>query len=260
MLEFFAFNFQKFMLVFSRIMGLVFIVPFFSSETITDQAKLGVCFFITAVIFPLVYPHLPPIPTSMIEYVLLAIIEGLIGVIIGFCINISFAVYQLAGQYFTVQMGFGASEVFDPFSEVSLPLMGQYLYLLAILVFLSLNGPLMIINEIYLSFEMIKTASFIKDSVMLETFGLVASFIKMFVIAMKISLPIIGALLLTTVAMGLLSKAAPQMNLLMIGFPISIAVGFIILLFILPDLISYFGDYMDEMFKDVWNLMSELRQ
>lgn len=259
-MEFFVLNFQKFLLVFVRIMGLAFIAPFFSSETITTEARLGFTFFVTIVIYPLVYSFLPEIPAGFIEYGLVAIMEGMIGVIIGFCFSICFAAYQLAGQYFTVQMGFGASEVFDPMSQISLPLMGQYLYLLAILVFLALQGPVLILREIYASFELVTASSFIKGSIVLEGHGLLALFIKMFLVAFRMAFPIVGTLLLVSVTMGLLAKAAPQMNLLMIGFPISITVGFIILLLLLPGLIVFFSDYMDDMFKDVWFLMLELKR
>jgi flagellar biosynthetic protein FliR len=77
----------------------------------------------------------------------------------------------------------------------------------------------------------------------------------MFVVALRLSMPILGTLFLVSIAMGLLAKAAPQMNLLMIGFPISITVSFIILLVLMPAMIIFFSDFMEDMFKDVWNLM-----
>ncbi len=259
-MEYFVLNFQKFMLVFSRIMGLTLVAPFFSSGTISVRAKLGFIFIITIVIFPLIYSFIPKIPENMIEYGLVAILEGLIGVVIGFCLTISFAVYQLAGQFFTIQMGFGASEVFDPMSQISIPLMGQYLYLIAILVFLNLHGPLFIIKEIYSSFELINASTFIRDAVIAPTYGIIALFKNMFFIALRMAFPIVGTLLLVSVTMGLLAKAAPQMNLLMIGFPISITVGFIILILLLPGLLIFFNDFIDETFANVWFLMLELKK
>lgn len=248
------------MLVFSRILGLVLVAPFFSSTAINSMAKLGLVFFITSVIFPLVYKFIPDIPGNMVEYSLVAIMEGMVGIIIGFCLNLSFSAYQLAGQFFTIQMGFGASEVFDPMSQISIPLMGQYIYLIAILVFLSLHGPILIIKEIYSSFELINVNAFIKNSVVEPNYGIVATFADMFMIALKMSFPILGTLLLVSVTMGLLAKAAPQMNLLMIGFPISITVGFIIIILVLPGLIIFFSNYIEDMFSKIWFLMLELRR
>ena len=241
-------------------MGLVFTAPFFSSGTISTRVKLAFIFLITIVIFPLIYSFIPEVPLNMIEYGLIAILEGLIGVIIGFCLTISFSAYQLAGQFFTIQMGFGASEVFDPMSQISIPLMGQYLYLVAILVFISLHGPVFIIREIYSSFELVNASTFIREAIIEPTYGIFALFKRMFFIALRMSLPIVGTLLLVSITMGLLAKAAPQMNLLMIGFPISITVGFIILILLLPGLIIFFTDYIEEVFKYIWFLMLDLKK
>lgn len=259
-MEYFVLNFQKFMLVFSRIMGLILTAPFFSSGTISTRLKLAFIFFITIVIFPLVFSYIPDIPSNMVEYGLVAVMEGLIGVVIGFCLTISFSAYQLAGQFFTIQMGFGASEVFDPMSQISIPLMGQYLYLIAILIFISLHGPVFIIREIYSSFELVNASNFIREAIINPSYGIIAFFRNMFFVALRMSFPIIGTLLLVSITMGLLAKAAPQMNLLMIGFPISITVGFIILILLLPGLIIFFNDYIEQVFSNIWFLMLEFKK
>lgn len=246
------------MLVFSRIMGLMLTATFFSSDSFINEARLGLTFLITAVIFPLVYQFIPAVPHDFLSYALLAAGEGLIGAAIGFCIDICFSVYQLAGQFFTVQMGFGASEVFDPMSQIELPIIGQYLYILAILVFLSLQGPALIIQAIYNSFELVTFSNFLNGQFIESAHGIIALFAEMFVVALRISFPIIGTLLLISICMGLLSKAAPQMNLLMVGFPLSIGVGFIMILILLPGLTEFIKDYIDQMFKNVWNLMLEM--
>lgn len=257
-MDFFVLNFQKFMLVFVRIMGMIFVDPIFGSQTVSGRVKLGLVLFISIVVFPMAQPFLVQVPSDMISYGLLALMEGMIGVIIGFCINIAFSAYQLAGQFFEVQMGFGASEVFDPLSEISLPLVGQFLYLIGILVYLTINGPLFALREVFYSFEFVSAANFIHYAAIESNYGLITQFIYMFQIALRIALPIAGVLLLVSIAMGLLAKAAPQMDLLMIGFPISITVGFIILMILLPAMVVFFKDYIDEVFKNIWFLMMEL--
>lgn len=257
-MDFFILHFEKFMLVFSRLMGLMFTATIFSSESMINEARLGLTFVITALIYPLVYQYTPAVPDDFIEYALVAAGEGLIGVALGFCIDICFSVYQLAGQFFTVQMGFGASEVFDPMSQESLPLVGQYMYILAILVFLALGGPLLIIQAVFNSYELINFTKLLNGELINSNYGMIALFAKMFVIAVRISMPIIGALLLVSVSMGLLSKAAPQMNLLMVGFPISITISFLLILILLPNLVEFISYYIDDMFKDIWFLMLEI--
>ncbi len=231
--------------------------PLYASESINTRTKLGLTLFISVVIYPVCHTFLADIPNSMIEYGLMGIAEALIGITLGFCLTISFSVYQLAGQFFTVQMGFGASEVFDPMSQISLPLMGQYLNIMALLVFLSLHGPIIIIKEIFHSFELVSVNTFLHYSAIESQFGLIELFAKMFIIALRMSLPILGTLMIITVVMGLLGKAAPQMNLLMIGFPISITITFVVILLVIPGLVAFTRDYIDEMFKDIWFLMRE---
>lgn len=257
-MDFFVYHFLKFMLVFSRILGLYFTVTFFSSESIPDQIRLGLVFFTTAAIYPMVSEFIGVVPENLVFYSFKAIGEGLIGVAIGFAISISMTCFQLAGQFFTVQMGFGASEVFDPMSQISLPLMGQYIYMIFTLIFMLLNGPALIIGSIYNSFELVNMTDLLKISVIESKFGFVALFTNLFYIALKIALPIIGTLLMVSITMGLLAKAAPQMNLLMIGFPISISVGFITLLLMGPILVNLMVNFIDFIFSNMWNMMLEI--
>lgn len=258
-MEYFVLNFQKFMLIFSRIMGLMFTASFYESDSIPNMAKLGLTFFITAVIFPIVYPFVPEFPQNFLGYSFVAIGEALIGVTIGLCITIAFSVFQLAGQYFTVQMGFGASEVFDPMSQISIPLIGQYLYIIAILVFLALRGPLLIIQELYYSYQFVSFSSLLKIDIFNSPYSVLSFFIESFAVALRISLPIVATLLLVSVSMGLLAKAAPQMNLLMVGFPVSILVSFIILIITLPIFVEFVVNYFDEIFKSIFLMMKGMK-
>jgi len=258
-LEYFVLNFQKFMLVFSRLTGLMFTASFYESDSIPNQARLGLTFFITAVIFPIVYSYIPDFPQNFIGYAMVAIGEAIIGATIGICITISFSVFQLAGQYFTVQMGFGASEVFDPMSQISIPLIGQYLYIIAILVFLALRGPLLIIQELYYSYQFVTFSNLLKIDLFNSPYTIFSFFIESFSIALRISFPIVATLLLVSISMGLLAKAAPQMNLLMVGFPVSIFISFVILLVTLPLFVEFVVNYFDEIFKSIFLMMKGVK-
>ncbi|MCG8572412.1 MAG: flagellar biosynthetic protein FliR [Spirochaetes bacterium] len=257
-MEFFVYQFQLFFLVFSRIMGLILTSTFFSSSSINTQTKMGFVFLVTIVIFPLVYPLLPIVPEFTANYVLLALGEGLVGAAIGISVTIAFSVFQLAGQFFTVQMGFGASEVFDPMSQYSLPLMGQYLYLIFVLVFLGMNGPALILKEIFHSFELVNFQSLLNWQIVNSKYGLIYTFSNLFVVGIKIAIPIIGTLLLISITLGLLGKAAPQMNLLMIGFPISITTGFVVILLLLPAIIHFISIYVEQVVANIWYLMVDI--
>ena len=260
-MDIFVGNFEKFLLIFARIAGFLFTATFFNSDSFIDEARLGLCFLISLLLFDSVNKLVPAIPNSFIEYALIAAGATIIGVALGFIIAIYFSIYQLAGQFFTVQMGLGMSEVFDPMTQESLPIIGQFVYIIGILIFLALRGPILAIEELYHSFELINFDKFINASngnFITSKYGLISTFSAMFLIALKISIPIIGTLLLVSISMGLLSKAAPQMNLLMVGFPISITVSFLLILALIPSIITFVYDYVDLIFKNIQQLLMEI--
>ena len=261
-MDIFIGNFEKFLLIFARIAGFLFTATFFNSDSFIDEARLGLCFLISLVLFDSVSKLVPAVPSSYVEYALIAGGEAVIGVALGFIINIYFSVYQLAGQFFSVQMGLGASEVFDPMSQESLPVIGQFIYIIGILIFLAIRGPLLAINELYHSFELISFDKFITagdNNFITSKYGLISTFSAMFLIALKISIPIIGTLLLVSISMGLLAKAAPQMNLLMVGFPISIMVSFLLILALIPSIVAFVYDYIDLVFNNIEYLFMEIK-
>ena len=257
-MEYFIFHFEKFMLVFSRIFGTLFVVSFFNSEGLTAMVRLGLIFFISAVIYPVVSGFVPEPSENLIEYVLFALGEGVIGVSIGLIMSVYFTVFQLAGQFFSVQMGFGASEVFDPLSQVSLPIMGQFLFMIFTLVFMLVNGPALILNGVYQSFELVDFQKLIQTSMVGSKYGLLTAVGDLFLIAMKISLPVLAMLLFVSVTQGLLAKASPQMNLQSVGFQISIFVGFIILIITTPMLVNITESIIDMVFRKTYYMMLEM--
>ena len=118
-------NFRLFLLVFARVAALFEIAPLFSSEAVPQPAKLGFALFVSAAVLPWLPAY--PLPSATGLYLLLIGGEVLIGLAMGFFLNLVFAVFQGAGQFFSLQIGFGASEVFDPLSEIEVPLMGQFI-------------------------------------------------------------------------------------------------------------------------------------
>jgi flagellar biosynthetic protein FliR len=257
-MEYFVFHFEKFLLVFARIMGLFFTVSFFSSDALPETIRLGLIFLVTAAIYPLVSAFVPEPSPNMIEYGLSALGEGIIGMALGMIMSVYFTVFQLARQFFSVQMGFGASEVFDPLSQISLPIMGQFLYMIFTLVFMLGNGPAYILNGLFESFSRVNFADLLRTSMTGSNYGLLAAMGDLFIVALKISFPILAMLLFVSVTQGLLAKASPQMNLQSVGFQISIFVGFLILMMVTPALVNIIGNIVEYTFGNVLNLMAEM--
>jgi flagellar biosynthetic protein FliR len=188
----------------------------------------------------------------------LVIGEGIIGIIIGFYLTIIFAAFSTAGQFFSLQMGFGASETYDPLSQIENPLMGQYLNLVAMLVFISLGG----FRELFLggfwrSIQSISVISLVQGREQVVTM-LLSGLTRLFMDAMIISLPILGTLFLTSLATGLISKAAPQINILTEGFPISISIAFVLIVATMPFMVEAFTRVIDTGFQSIETLYTQI--
>ncbi|HPU88770.1 MAG TPA: flagellar biosynthetic protein FliR [Spirochaetota bacterium] len=233
-MAYFVYHFQVFLLILVRMSSMIFIAPFFSSALIPLRLKVLMSFLITLVIFPVVASTGYTLPGGMGEYALLVIQEITIGIFIGFLVAIIFAAYQLAGQFFAVQIGFGINEVIDPLAEVSIPLIGQLQNLVALLIFLAINGHHFMIKAVYRSYELAPVFSLAAKASQGYFNFLLHSFSGMFVVALKIALPVVATIFLVTVSLGVLAKAAPQMNIMMLGFPFKIAVAFGILVLTTP--------------------------
>jgi len=249
MIEAMTTNIRLFLLVFFRILAMVELAPLLSSTSIPQLAKIGLALFTAATVFPTVLASQYPIPENVVEYALLVLGEVAIGLLLGFILNLIFSAFQLAGQFFSLQMGFGASEVFDPLSQVEIPLMGEFLSLIAMLVFIAISGTgRFLLVGVMRSFEHLRAVDLVTHKegiVQLLTNGLAGLFQS----ALTISFPILGTLLLVSIVMGLLAKAAPQMDVLTMGFPLSIGVSFILLFATLPFLMTAMERIIDGSFQ-----------
>ncbi|MDR2102345.1 MAG: flagellar biosynthetic protein FliR [Treponema sp.] len=247
-----------FLLIAVRALAMVETAPLLSSDAIPQAAKIALAGFAAYGAFPSALVRGWDIAPYGLSFVFLVIGEALIGVIIGFFLTIIFSAFSTAGQFFSLQMGFGASETFDPLSQVENPLLGQYLNLVAMLVFLSLGG----FRELFLGgfWSSVQSVSIIalvegREPVMGM---LLAGLSRLFMDAVIISMPILGTLFLTSLATGLISKAAPQINLLSEGFPISITVAFLLIHATLPFMIDAFGMVVESAFGSLEDLYARI--
>ena len=257
MIEAMTTNIRLFLLVFFRILAMVELAPLLSSTSIPQLAKIGLALFTAATVFPTVLASQYPIPENVVEYALLVLGEVAIGLLLGFILNLIFSAFQLAGQFFSLQMGFGASEVFDPLSQVEIPLMGEFLNLIAMLVFIAVSGTTkFLLVGVQRSFQYLRAVDLVthRDGIMAM---LVSGLGGLFQSALQISFPILGTLLLVSVAMGLLAKAAPQMDVLTMGFPVSIGVSFLLLFAVLPFLMAAMGRIIDGGFQVLGTFINE---
>lgn len=247
-------NAQLFFLLFTRVYVLLRTAPMLSSRGIPGMARIGLAMMTAWVVYPWVESAGYPIPDTALAYLALLVGEGLIGVIIGIFLTLVFTTFQTAGQFFSLQMGFGAAQVFDPLSQVEVPLVGQLFNLMAMFVFIATEG----FNRVFMvgvfrSFQAVRAVDVLTANEELATL-MMHALSALFEQALIISLPVLGTLLLVNISLGLMAKAAPQMNLLMLGFPAAILVAFTVMFLSLPLILGAF----DSILAGGWRTLLEL--
>jgi len=238
-------NAPIFLLIAVRALALIETAPLLSSDSVPQTAKVALAGFAAFAAFPSAPVEAWRVPDYSLSFVFLVMGEALIGIIIGFYLTMVFSAFSSAGQFFALQMGFGASETYDPLAQMENPVMGQYLNLIAMLTFLTVGGfQKLFLGGFFRSLQSISAISLIssRDDFLSLLIGGLSS---LFVDALVISMPILGTLFLVSVSMGLLSKAAPQINILTEGFPISITVAFSLILATMPFLVGAFARVID---------------
>ena len=250
---------QLFFAVFARCAALLRTAPLTSSSAGPPSARGALAFFAGIIFSFLISEQYGPLPESGLGYAMVLIAEVMLGIIMGLFLQIIFAVFQTAGQLFSFQMGFGASQVYDPLAQVEIPLIGQFLNLIGLGVFLSVSGMRkMVFGALASSFRVMKGTDFLAAPEFLNT-AFIRAVGNLFEQSLILSFPILGTLILISVTMGLLAKAAPQMNLLMVGFPIQIAMGFTIMIMAAPFIIEKMGRLVDGGFEFIGRYLAAVQ-
>lgn len=225
-------QFHIFLLVLLRVSALLVVAPIFGHRLYLARAKVGMAFMISLVIFPTVADGGLDIPEGFLPYAFVLVREILMGIVLGFSVLLLFIGIQFAGQLAGLQMGFGIVNVIDPQSYEQISIIGQFLNILAVLLIFSLDGHHIILNGLMASFEAVPLGGVVfKAPVATKLIALTSA---LFAVAIKISAPILIALFLVSVAMGVLARTVPQMNVFIVGFPVQLAVGLFVMIASLP--------------------------
>lgn len=234
-----------YLLIFVRCFALIMTLPLFSTRAVSRIVKVALAgymaFFIMGNTDLSAYNvFLGTDGAFSLYFIMLLAGEAFIGIIIGFYITIIFAAFSTAGQFTAFQMGFSAASTYDAMAQVENPLMGQFFNFIAMLVFMQNQWfQRLFLGGLTSSFKTLTALSVASCQESLVTFML-KGLTKLFADALIIALPIMGTLMLITICTGLLSKAAPQMNLLSEGFPIMILTAFLLIMLMLPSITDFF--------------------
>ena len=226
---------------FVRISAALLVAPLFGARHINVRARLGLGLLLALIVVPQLKTP-PAIDPVGLEGLVVAMRQILIGISIGFILQLVFSALTQAGEYIALSMGLGFASAMDPVGGVQVPMISQFLTILAMLIFLALNGHLVFIELLLKSFDALPVtgAGLTSD----DLWAIVRFGKTMFAHAVLIALPAMAALLLVNLAMGVVTRAAPQLNIFAIGFPLTILAGFVVLIATLSNFPARIGELL----------------
>jgi flagellar biosynthetic protein FliR len=224
----------------TRILGLLMVVPVFGHRSVPGRVKIGLGIFITLIVSPTL-PPMPDVGLGSWHGLLILIQQFLIGLAMGFDMRVIFAAFEAAGEIIGLQMGLGFASFFDPQSAGQTLVLARFFNMLAVLLFLAVNAHLLLLGVLVDSFQILPIST---QPLSTAGFYNVAAFgSTVFAVGLQLALPLIAILLMTNLALGILTRSAPQLNIFAIGFPITLGVGLIVLDITLP----YFAPQVEHM-------------
>lgn len=210
---------------FVRILALFSSAPLLYHQSIPHRLKIGLAAVVTFVVAP-------SLPAPSGEPAWLLVQQLLVGLAIGLALQLVFAAFEIAGDLLGLQMGLSFASFVDPQNSSDTPLVGSFLSLLAMLIFLAINGHLMMIAGIAESFRSIPIGTNAPSAADLHALTLMGG--DMFRVGLHLALPVLATMLILNLALGVLARAAPQLNIFAVGFPATIIIGMAAFVLIMP--------------------------
>jgi len=247
-------TFFTFFLTLMRISVLVFLLPFFGGDFAPPQVKACACLVLTLAVWQRMSLPGTAMPAHMFDIGLLILGEALMGLTLGLCVHFIFAGIQTGGEVLGFQMGFSMVALADPLTGARISATSHLLYMVSMMMFLALDGHLFLLSALADSFRIVPIGGLAYNAPLVSTVLSLSA--DMFILAIKIAAPIMAALFLVELALALMGRAAPQMNLLTMGFPLKIAVGF----FFLSMIFTLMSTKMEDLITDLHPMFIHLMQ
>ncbi len=249
-------NIVIFILIFTRLSGMIISMPVFSTYPIPIQIKIWLMALISFIIFPFVALKINfLVPNSMPLMLVYALKEFLIGFLIGFVSNFLFNAIQMSGQFISLQSGLSVGNVLDPTSGEQVPVIGELYVIMLTMVFFTLKAHQWILSAVYKSFETLPIGiETILKPEFLEIILKMSS--EIFTISISFVLPIFCILFVLQVLLGVLSKMIPQLNVFMVAMPVQILLGFLLMLIFLNPMFNYLGTLVQKFYYQIMILFT----
>ncbi len=225
-------GFDAFLLIFVRMTGLFIVAPIFGRRNIPTYLKIGFSFFTAIILVNTIQIPAPEAYVSMLQVAFMAAKEFIVGITIGFIAYLAFTAIYVAGEIIDMQIGFGVVNIMDPISNIQVPITSNVYFILSMLVYLAVNGHHSLIKALFDSYTVVPLGTAVFNAAIAD--NLMAVFGTIFAVGFKIAAPVIAAILITDVALGTVSRMVPQLNVFVIGMPLKILVGIVILMVTIP--------------------------
>lgn len=253
MLNQIASRIDLFLLIVARVSGIFITGPLFSNKVIPRQVKILLTLIISMLLVVGLHLTPPIIPNNIIQFTIMFMGEMIVGLTIGFVASLTFAAVQLAGQLIDMQMGFGIVNVMDPIYGSQAPMMGSFHNLLALLLFLATNGHHYMIAALYESYQKIPIFGLSGGNQVSQL--MVDLFQNMLVAGLKLAMPVVGALFVAEVALGIIARTMPEMQVYFVGMPAKIFLGFALLIMVLPMYLTILQLLFDGNYSDILRVL-----
>lgn len=248
-------KYEIFLLVLVRTSGIFFVSPFFGSRNVPNIMKIGLTLFLSVILTTTINADVE-IGNLDITYTALIVKELMVGLIIGFISYMFFSAFYIVGQIVDMNIGIGMINVIDPQNGIQVPLMGNFYYIIAFLLLLAINGHHVIIRALVDSYNLIPIGGFqFKQDI---GFFLVNILSKIFSIGFKLSTPIIAMIFLLDLMLGILVRTMPQMNVFVVGLPLKIMVGLLIVIITISIFSTVVNGVFDDMVNEIYNFLSNV--
>lgn len=242
----------SFLWPFFRIGTLFMVAPITGSSNIPVRVRLILALAVTLLVMPLLdsVPQVTPFSWSAIAIILQQL---LIGAAMGFALMLVFSAIVTGGQLIAMQMGLGFASMVDPQNGTQVPVLSQLYIIMTTLLFLGMNGHLVLIQLLVESFRLLPIGD---SGIGADGFHAVAAWgTQMFAGALWLALPAMASLLVVNIAFGVMARSAPQLNIFAIGFPVAMIMGFVVILYTLPSVVPQFGQIVERGFDLVQYLL-----
>jgi flagellar biosynthesis protein FliR len=224
---------QGFFWILMRVSIIVFFLPIFGGTGVPTLWKIGLSMILAIVLMPAV-PHLTKYPETTFEIIIGLASEVIMGLIIAMTVRMLFSSVQMAGSFMSFQMGFSMATVMDPQSGSQNAVLTELMYLMTMLIFFAVDGHHMFLRALASSFKTIPLGGVTFDSSIAGILVRLSS--DMFLLGVKLAAPIIIALFLSNLCLGIIARTVPQVNILMVGFPVNICIGLIFFIMTLTNM------------------------